>query len=247
MRATLAAQSEIIESVVLAERFYATLARLASPAGQEPSLGGKLLYVGELDARSRPLVIAGNVVGAATLTATAEMQAQKQAIRDGVVDFLVTSLDEALRILKNEIRKRERVAVCVGVAPATIEQQIRERGIQPDLLREQAEAGLGNGTPSTSIWSVDTAPAHWLPTLDKIALECLKASQLTERRWLRVAPRHLGRTAFGVRVLSAGEAFASCFAERARASVETGEIATAVTLLRKTGDAVDEQRFTPRC
>ena len=34
-------------------------------------------------------------------------------MRDGVIDFLVTSLDEALRILKNEMRKRTAVAVCV--------------------------------------------------------------------------------------------------------------------------------------
>ena len=56
---------------------------------------------------------AANIAGAASLSATADVATQKQAIRDGVVDFLVTSLDEAARILKNEIRKRQPVAVCV--------------------------------------------------------------------------------------------------------------------------------------
>ena len=78
-------------------------------------------------------MIAGNVAGCATLAATAEPAAQKQAIRDGVVDFLVTSLDEALRILKNEIRKRATVAVCVG-APSTVEREMIERGVLPDLV-----------------------------------------------------------------------------------------------------------------
>ena len=98
---------------------------------QNPSLGGKLLYAGELDGSGRVLVVAGNVAGAASLAATAIQRAQKQAIRDGVVDFLVNSLDEALRILKNEIRKRETVAVCMGAAPEAVEREMPERGVLP--------------------------------------------------------------------------------------------------------------------
>ena len=62
----------------------------------------------------RALLLAGNIAGAASLAVTADAAAQKQSIRDGVADFLVNSLDEALRILKNEVRKREPVAVCVA-------------------------------------------------------------------------------------------------------------------------------------
>ena len=61
----------------------------------EPSLGGKLLYAGELDAEARALLVAANIAGAASLAASADAAARKQAMRDGVVDFLVTSLDEA--------------------------------------------------------------------------------------------------------------------------------------------------------
>ena len=68
--------------------------------------------------QGRALVVAANIAGAATLAATADRAAQKQALRDGVADFLVTSLDEALRILKNQLRKRETVAVCVALRPA---------------------------------------------------------------------------------------------------------------------------------
>ena len=42
------------------------------------------------------MVIAGNVSGCATLAATADLAVQKLVIRDGVVDFVITSLDEAL-------------------------------------------------------------------------------------------------------------------------------------------------------
>ncbi len=244
--------NDLIEFVRQVERFYASLVRCSSvdqnlPCNEEPGLGGKLLYVGEYDAYSRAMVIAGNVAGAATLAATADLQAQKQAIREAAVDFLVTSLDEALRILKNEIRKRQRVAVCVGTAPAAIEAEMRERGVQPDLLRAQLEKGASAALPSSTTleWSVDTAPAHWLPLLDDLAVACLAASQTAERRWLRNAPRHLGRTAFAFRALTADEVFAARFAQRVQAAVESGEIAAPVTLLRKAGSAVSELRFTP--
>src|ERR1700726_5021742 len=89
-------------------RTFSLYTRLITSSGSafqsptEPSLGGKLLYVGELDEDGCALVIASNIAGSASLSAIANPAAQKQAIRDGVIDFLVTSLDEALRILKNE-------------------------------------------------------------------------------------------------------------------------------------------------
>ena len=92
---------------------YAGLAKfpLADPV---TGLGGNLFYAGELDDEGRALVVAANIAGAATLVATADRAVQKQAIRDGVADFLVSTLDEALRVLKNQLRKRETVAVCVA-------------------------------------------------------------------------------------------------------------------------------------
>jgi urocanate hydratase len=102
-------------------------------AERETGLGGKLFYAGELDGEGRALVVAANIAGAASLVATADRAAQKQAIRDGVADCLVNSLDEALRILKNQLRKRETVAVCLGLAPEAVEREMLERGVLPDL------------------------------------------------------------------------------------------------------------------
>ena len=215
-------------------------------SSEEPSLGGKFLYVGELDERSRALVVAGNVAGAATLAATADVPTQKQAIRDGVVDFLVTSFDEALRILKNEVRKRERVAVCVGLAPEAIEPEMAERGVQPDLLRPDAFETDPGEISNYMSWSVDSAPAHWLPRVDAVALECLDASRQIERRWLRLAPRHLGRMAQGVRALTANREFASRFIDRVRARVADGEIDAPVSIQFVDSDGNEQHRFMPR-
>ena len=103
------------------------------------SLRGKLFYAGELHQEGCQLVRAANIAGAASLSATANPEALRHANRDGVVDFLVTSLDEALRILKNEIRKRQAVSVAVSAAPDAIVGEIRDRSV----LRGSATAVNG--------------------------------------------------------------------------------------------------------
>jgi hypothetical protein len=189
---------------------------------QTPDLGGKLLYAGALDDEGRALIAAANIAGAASLCATENEQDQKQAIRDGIVDFLVTSLNEALRILKNEIRKRAPVAVCIAAPPAEIELQMSERGVQPDLLRP-GDAGNSESTrptpPDVALlsWSVSSSPARWMPKLDAFALECAGELPHVVRRWLQMSPRYLGRLAQSIHVVLADRAFAARFLEGAMA------------------------------
>jgi hypothetical protein len=213
------------------ERYYAALIGSAANVAV-PSLGGKLLYAGQLDSEARALVVAANITGAASLTATADPSAQKQAIRDGVADFLVNSLDEAVRILKNEIRKRETVAVCIAAAPEAVEREMRERGVEPDV--GWPIAGLASTIQKLVVWRVAESPAQWLPRLDAIALSCLEANPDSAtnaaRRWLRQAPRYLGRLAQGLRVLRCNPEVGREFTSRIRSAIEDGEIATAVEI-----------------
>ncbi len=191
----------------------------------EPDLGGRLLYAGELDEDGRALIVAANIAGGASVCATADQQQQKQAIREGIVDFLVTSLDEALRILKNEIRKRAPVAVCIGAAAAEIEAQMGERGVLPELWRAgvmQQDSPMHADVALVS-WAVSAAPAQWMPKLDAFALTCLDAGAGSARRWLRMAPRYLGRLAQSFRVVLADRAFATRFMEGA-VTLEGGAI-----------------------
>jgi hypothetical protein len=232
---------------------YASVIRHAPTA--EAGLGGRLLYVGKLDDDGRALMVAANIAGAASLAATADQVAGKQAIREGVADFLVMDLDEALRILKNEVRKREPVAVCVAAVPEFIEQEMLERGVLPDLIRQFSLSGAPD-FPRTAItfgespqhiapvapaehesilaWSVAEAPAQWLPRLDGIAIECLSADESPSakilRRWLRFAPRYLGRLAANTRVLRCPEPTANDIARRIRASTQSGEITVPVRI-----------------
>jgi hypothetical protein len=223
--------SAALEFALLAESLYAALIGFAT--NEEPSLGGKLLYAGELSPHGRALLVAANIAGAASLTSTADSAAQKQAIRDGVADFLVNSLDEALRILKNEIRKRETVAVCIAADPYSIEREMLERGVVPDLLAP-IEPALRAPRESLLCWRIAAAPAQWLPKVDSIALGCLKDNggfdSERARRWLRLSPRYLGRLAQGMRVLRCDSNVAKEIVERVKSAVDGGEIATDVQI-----------------
>ena len=188
------------------EQTYASLMHSASAYG-ESHLGGKLLYAGELDEPGRMLAIAGNIAGAATLAASADAAALRLAQRNGVIDFLVNSLDEALRILKNEIRKREPVAVAVSVAPAAIVAEMVERGVLPDLLpahtRPDSEGFLAQGAQRIAapparpgsrflIWPIPAEYAQRPAAFDELLLEHLPEEDQLARRWLRLSPRYLG-------------------------------------------------------
>jgi urocanate hydratase len=252
-----------LEFALQVERFYAGLILAAGPGPDaEPSLGGKLLYAGQLDTQASALLVAANIAGAASLVVSSEAAAGKQAIRDGVVDFLVTSLDEALRILKNEIRKRTTVAVCVATlaqdSEADFARLLLERGVLPDLLPSRSApapefaAFLSQGArPVVAIhpdvnqvllsWNVAGEPAQWLPKLDALAMDCLIENMGAScpshlgtwdsaRRWLRLAPRYLGRRSQGLRLLRCDESTAAKFRKKVQEQVEGGEISVAVEI-----------------
>lgn len=243
--------SAALEFTLQVEGLYAALLRSSPGAAthEEPNLGGKLLYAGELAAAARALLVAANIAGAASLAATADADAQKQAIRDGVADFLVNSLDEALRILKNEIRKHETVAVCIAAAHQPVEREMRERGVVPDLSRPIDPAPQAPGE-ALLYWRVASAPAQWLPKLDAIALDCLPATPDPEsraaRRWLRLAPRYLGRLAQGVRVLHCQLNVAKEFVACVQSKVDHGEIATDVHITLTSNQEAFFLKISPR-
>ena len=229
------------------ENIYRLYEALAATLPLDPvsGLGGKLLYAGEIDPQNSHLLYAANIAGAASLAASPDPAIQRQAIRDGVVDFLVTSLEEALRILKNEIRKHQAVSVAVSVAAETLTAQMLDRGVLPDLLNSGSSpadlqkfltqgarqiADLPPVIGSFVTWSVDSNFARWLPRLDACAEAILPPHDLVRRRWLRLAPRYLGRLAqrhhsIGLTVEERAHFEAEAGRMLARSQSETGEAA----------------------
>jgi hypothetical protein len=255
---------DFLERVALS---YASL--LESPlADPETGLGGKLFYAGELDDAGRALLVAANIAGAATLATTADRTAQKQVLRDGVADFVVNNLDEALRILKNQLRKRETVAVCVALPPSEVESEMSQRGVSPDLLRSDVSVArshlalMQNGempiiqqvaTPEPDLvktsalvtWRVDLALPKDFARLDEIALSCVDPQEWKSRRWLHLSPRYLGRLAQGLRLIHTHREFAARFFELVRRQIEAKEITFAFQIQSAHRDGNDEFRFAP--
>ncbi|MGI8771964.1 MAG: hypothetical protein ACR2JE_11055 [Acidobacteriaceae bacterium] len=95
---------------------------------------GRFFLCSPLSEGGTSLTLATGIAGAASLTIEPSSDAIRDATRAGIVDFAVNTLDEALRILKNEIRKQQAVSVLLegGVAQALAE--MGERGAQPDLI-----------------------------------------------------------------------------------------------------------------
>jgi hypothetical protein len=205
-------------------RLYADLVRTAGARfSAEHGLGGLLVYSGEIGRAPDPcsaqlpgrqLLFAANIAGAASIAASADTLAQREAIRDGAVDFFVTSLEEALRILKNEIRKRQAVSVGVAITPEKLVEAMAHRGVLPDLRLPALL--LPANSPDTAIflrqrtraielspphggdyvtWSTDRESARWLPKLSLCAQTAIPANDAPRQRWLRLAPRYLGRMA----------------------------------------------------
>jgi hypothetical protein len=246
--------------VAQVEQNCTTLLRSAPPGAA--GLGGQLLYAGELDESGRALIVAANVAGAATLAASADLALSRRAMRDGIVDFLVNSLDEALRILKNQVRKREAVAVCVSSPSAAVEAEMRARGVQPDLLRSTLptaplqpellyrESDLDESDlskiPALVVWRVDSVLPKDLALLDEIAVGCLDAGEESARRWLRLAPRYLGRLAQGLRLLSAHREFLARFSEQLRARADRGEITFPYEIRSYVRGIENKQTFDPK-
>ncbi len=103
-------------------------------------LAGKLIVSGGMGGMGGAQPLAATMAGACFLGVEVDAERIKKRLRSGYLDFMVNSLDEALRILKNAIRKKENVSVglignCADVIP-----ELAERGVLPDILTDQTSA-----------------------------------------------------------------------------------------------------------
>jgi hypothetical protein len=94
-------------------------------------------------------------------------------------------------------------------------------------------------------WSVNSAPPRWLPRLDAVALDCLESDAESVRRWVRLAPRYLGRLAKSVHLVGHHPRFAATFIERVCSAVEGREIAVPVNIRVSSRESECEYRVAP--
>jgi urocanate hydratase len=103
-------------------------------------LAGKLVASGGLGGMGGAQPLAATLNGAAFLGIDADPERIKRRVKTGYCDVMVNDLDEALRILKNAVRKREAASVGLVGNCASIVPELARRGVVPDLLTDQTSA-----------------------------------------------------------------------------------------------------------
>lgn len=204
--------------------------------------GGKLLLRSRLDAEGIAAVIAGSVAGAASLCVDADADRLREGLRSGFIDFVVATLDEALRVLKNEIRRARPVAVGLTADPESCIDTMLSRGLQPDLLsgiparqksiflaRGAVAVPLQNRAQETSllVWSVRENSGKAMRSLADLAsasLDPQRDDNVVRRRWLDQSPRYLGRSFATRQCLRMSNPEIAGFVPRARAEFPDAKI-----------------------
>lgn len=203
----------------------AVYAQFAALTAWRAELGGALLLSSGLTPEGVAVLFAANIAGAASLGLERDAEQAGAALRLGICDFVVNDLGESLRILKNEVRKRQPVSVVLTGDCETAIREIVERGVQPDVLAfpvpelEQQGAWLLRTEAEDArigvTWGVAETPLRFMPQLDALAARSLTA-QDARSHWVLSSSRYLGRS----------------FAEKRYTRMSTSEAATFLALVR---------------
>ena len=103
-------------------------------------LAGKLVASGGMGGMGGAQPLAATLNGAAFLGIDVDPERIKRRVKTGYCDVMVNDLDEALRILKNAVRKREATSVGLVGNCADVIPEMARRGVVPDLLTDQTSA-----------------------------------------------------------------------------------------------------------
>jgi urocanate hydratase len=196
---------------------------------QKGALAGQFIVSDSLAGSIEPLPVASLLAGACFLGMDSDAEAARNMLRQGRCDFVVNTLDEALRILKNELRQRKPVAVCLTGEVPSLLQEMADRGVAPQLLFHVRSAreypaitrlqdygallcaahnlgGLLNRPPNAdgelTQWTLPRGNAASLARVDAVAREVLPENDRKRRRWLEAAARYLPRELPPVRIAS---------------------------------------------
>src|SRR5580693_1033190 len=114
------------------------------------TLAGKLVVSGGMGGMGGAQPLAATLNGGAYLGIDVDPERIKRRLRTGYCDVMVNDLDEALRILKNAVRKGEPASVGLVGNCAEIIPELARRGVVPDLLTDQTSAHdpIGGYIPS---------------------------------------------------------------------------------------------------
>jgi urocanate hydratase len=95
--------------------------------------GGALILSCGLGPQGASLALASNMAGAVCLSIEEDPDTLKHALRSGACDFIVNTLDEALRTMKNEVRKHLPLSVGLHGNLSFLLRELLARGVSPEL------------------------------------------------------------------------------------------------------------------
>jgi len=166
--------------------------------------GGKLVMLTGRTCAQSGAPPAVSIASGTTLALDSDSAAMKAAQRAGHLDFVVNSLDEALRALKNEVRQKRPLSVgLIADVTATLA-EIEERGIVPDL-RLTPET-LQQLLPAADEQRFIASGASALRVIDAALLATIPSDDLIRRRWIERAPQFLREARSGGRWIWLSEA-----------------------------------------
>jgi urocanate hydratase len=178
---------------------------------QNETWGGKLIFTSGPGASATGLPAAVSIAGGTTLALDPDGPTVKAVFRQGGFDFVVNTLDEALRVLKNEIRQHKPLSVALISPIQPVLEEMASRGVAPDLecsVSPNLEV-TSNITSLTSwlaarTWSEVILPAAStsdLRALDLRLFEILPPGDTIRRRWLQRIPHYQRPSTTPARVL----------------------------------------------
>jgi len=170
-------------------RIYGTL------VSEREDWGGALVLSSGVGAASSGLAAAVSIAGGTTLVLDDDAAAVKAAMRRGELDFVVNTLDEALRTLKNEIRQRRALSVGLIANVTAVLKEMAERGVLPEKHYTPApESPVRDGERQ-----IPAANSTELRAMDEQLLSLIPADDLVRRRWIQRAPQYLREARSGSR------------------------------------------------
>lgn len=140
------------------------------------SWAGQLVFACGKGVSTTGLPASASIAGGTSLVLDSYAPAVKSVFRAGGVDFVVNTLDEALRVLKNEIRKHRPLSVALVSAEQTALEEMGERGVAPDLQVMLETGSEFPGAPNLNL-AIEHGVVHPSEALE---------SWLRERGWSEV-------------------------------------------------------------
>jgi urocanate hydratase len=172
---------------------YETFAAAARKHFQS-DLAGKLVASGGMGGMGGAQPLAATLNGGAFLGIDVDTERIKRRVKTGYCDVMVNDLDEALRILKNAVRKREAASVGLAGNCADVIPELARRGVVPDLVTDQTSAHdpIGGYIPQ----GLDVAQAAELRKSDPDAYRKRSLESMAKHVEGMLALQKLGSIAF---------------------------------------------------